>query len=51
MKKAWIGLLNLLLLLHFCGAAAHAQATSRVTGLVQDTTGGTVVGASVILIN
>jgi hypothetical protein len=51
MKKAWIGSLYLLLLLHFCGAAARAQATSRVTGLVQDTTGGIVAGVAVTLIN
>jgi hypothetical protein len=51
MKKTWIGFLYLLSLLPFCGAAVHAQATSRVTGLVQDTTGGALVGASVNLIN
>jgi carboxypeptidase family protein len=51
MKKAWIGAFCLLLLLHLCSAAARAQATSRVSGVVQDTTGGIVVGAGVTLTN
>jgi hypothetical protein len=49
-KKAGIATLCLLLL-HFYSASAYPQATSRVTGTVQDKTGAVVAGAAVTLTN
>jgi hypothetical protein len=50
MKKAWMGAFCFLLL-SLCNSAAYPQATSRVTGTVQDKTGAVVVGAQVTLTN
>ena len=50
MKKAWI-MSFCFLLLHFYSASAYPQATSRVTGTVQDKTGAVVVAAPVTLTN
>jgi len=50
MKKAWVAIF-LLLSMHFCASEARAQATSRVTGTVQDKSGGVVSSAKVTLTN
>lgn len=51
LKKTWIATAILLGLLYFCSPAAYPQATSRVTGQVQDKTGALVASAKVTLIN
>lgn len=51
MKKGFRVLLSIFFLIHFASLTAHAQATSRVTGTVQDKSGGLVAGAKVTLTN
>src|SRR5882757_9494052 len=50
MKRAWTGVW-FLLALYFSAAAAYGQTGSRVTGTVQDKSGGVVTDAKVTLTN